>query len=44
MDIPLPPIVYQLLVDMVATAIAPFYAVGIDRDEDQSVNTDVTDD
>lgn len=40
MDIPLPPIVYQLLDDM-KVAEVPFYAVDIDRREDESVDTNV---
>ena len=44
--LPIPPIVSKMLdaAGFSAPAIAPFYAVDIDRDEDQSVNTDVTDD
>lgn len=40
MDIPLPPIVFQLLEDM-AVSLAPFHAVDIDRREDESVDTSV---
>ena len=40
MDIPLPPIVYQLLEDMKVVEV-PFHAVDIDRREDESVDTSV---
>ncbi|MCK9598018.1 MAG: hypothetical protein M0R06_03190 [Sphaerochaeta sp.] len=43
-DVPLPPIVYQLMsIFSIADNASPFYAVDIDRDENESVNTDVTD-
>jgi len=40
LDVPIPPIVYQLLNDM-AVVVAPFAAIDIDRREEESVNTSV---
>ena len=40
LDVPIPPIVYQLLNDM-AVVVAPFAALDIDRREEESVNTSV---
>lgn len=42
-DTPIPPIVRDLLSDWEAPADVPFHAVDIDRDEDYSVDEDVTD-
>ena len=39
--VPIPPIVKELLVDF-DKFISPFYAIDIDRDEDESVSEDVT--
>jgi hypothetical protein len=40
--VPLPPVVYEIL-DAFAKYDTPFFAVDIDRDEDYSVDEDVTD-
>ncbi len=42
-EIPIPPIVAGILEADFSAAASPFYAVDIDRDEDESVNADVTD-
>jgi hypothetical protein len=42
LDIPLPPIVYQLLEDLKVVEV-PFAAIDIDRRENESVDTDVVD-
>jgi len=41
-DIPLPPIVLQMLDSFAAYKNTPFYSVDIDRDEDEAVSEDVT--